>query len=588
MNKKIGLKFLWNMVWTEKKSLIVLITFNALLLAIAPMFELIIQRTFISVVENNQYLNKVKVLLFIIIALVILMRVIYPFFKNKYELEIIKFRLERLKELQTTNLFMDYQHTENTTVRNRLEVAKNAVFNNQLGVEGILRSSVSFTAGIISIFLYTLFLLKVSIIFVILIFIITLFIYYLSYKISVIQYAAHDKISNQVRVENYYLDVMADFNYGKDIRMFKMEKFILSKFEMQLNQHIESQREVQSKVLKIKILRHLITAIKELILLIILIYLVYTGSLSIAEFYFYYGIFNMFSFELANILESLAHMIAQDKLIIDYMHMLELDGKCDQRSINVEHIDSIEFKDVYFKYPETNDYVFKGLNFKINRGEKVGIVGLNGSGKTTLAKLLLNFYDVEQGVILVNGIDLKLFNKETYLKQVSSVFQDFKIFALTVAENIMTKEIFKKEELELVLNRVKLADKVSTLTNNENTNLTKYLFDDGIELSGGEYQKLVFARALQKSAQLIVLDEPTSALDPLAEEQLYEEFEDLMIDKTAVFISHRLASTKFCDYIILLENGTVIETGTHVELLTLDKRYAELFRVQADNYREVI
>jgi ABC-type multidrug transport system fused ATPase/permease subunit len=249
---------------------------------------------------------------------------------------------------------------------------------------------------------------------------------------------------------------------------------------------------------------------------------------------------------------------------------------------------SIEFKNVSFAYPGAEKPTIENLSFKISPGEKVALVGDNGAGKTTIIKLLTGLYIAGEGEILINGYDIHSFNISDYMSLFSVVFQDSEPLSLTI-ENIITcqrnKEV-DQERLYDALEKSGLKEKVLSLERKENTYLTQMFDLSGIRLSGGETQKLMLARALYKDAPLLILDEPTAALDPLAEERMYLQYDKLTEYNTSLFISHRLASTKFCDRVFFLEQGKIVEKGSHDELITLNKKYKETFDIQAKYYKE--
>ena len=228
------------------------------------------------------------------------------------------------------------------------------------------------------------------------------------------------------------------------------------------------------------------------------------------------------------------------------------------------------------------------VSLSIKPGEKLAVVGLNGAGKTTLVKLLTRLYEPTKGSIRVGGAEAAQVKKEAYFRLYSALFQEVRVFAVTVAENVAMQpaDVLDRARVERCLRLAGLWEKIESLPKGMDTMLLKNVDLYGTELSGGQNQRLALARALYKDAPLVVLDEPTAALDPLAEADLYERFAELVDGRTAVFISHRLSSTRFCDRIILMEDGRIAEMGTHDELMALDGRYAQLFRVQAQYYQE--
>ena len=225
---------------------------------------------------------------------------------------------------------------------------------------------------------------------------------------------------------------------------------------------------------------------------------------------------------------------------------------------------------------------------KISSAEHLAVVGLNGAGKTTLVKLICGLTDPTKGRVLYDGVDLKEYNRKSYYKLFSAVFQQFSILPVTIAEIVAesVSERVDREKVEMCLKLAGLWDKVSTLPKGLESDYSKAIYDDGVEFSGGEIQKLLLARALYKSAPVIILDEPTAALDPISESRLYETYNSMMRERSTVFISHRLASTRFCSRILMLEHGSICEEGTHESLLARRGKYYGLFETQAKYYRD--
>ena len=253
-----------------------------------------------------------------------------------------------------------------------------------------------------------------------------------------------------------------------------------------------------------------------------------------------------------------------------------------------EDFESLEFKNVDFKYPSANKYSLKNVNIKINKGETVAVVGVNGAGKTTFVKLLLRFYDVTDGEILYNGINIKEDNIDSLMLKFATVFQDYKTFALSVNENVMCRNCNEedKKAAEKALKQSGVYDKIATLANGTDTVLTREFDENGAGLSGGEAQKTAVARMFASDFDIAILDEPSSALDPIAEYKMYENLILATKEKTVIYISHRLSSAVLSDNIFVLGNGTVIESGSHSELMANGGEYANMFTLQASSYKE--
>ena len=247
----------------------------------------------------------------------------------------------------------------------------------------------------------------------------------------------------------------------------------------------------------------------------------------------------------------------------------------------------IEFKNVSFRYPGSKGYALKNINACIKSGEHWSVVGLNGAGKSTFIKLLCRLYECTEGEILVNGVNIMEYDYSRYMKMLSVVFQDFCLLNFSIKENLICDRPDKVEDEKLLplLEEVGLKDKVDSLSMGLMTPVFRYYDQNGFEPSGGEQQKIAMARALYKNAPVLILDEPTAALDPVAEKEIYEQFDSMVRNKTAIFISHRLASCRFCDKLLVFKDGEIVERGTHESLVNLsDGLYARMYKTQEKMY----
>ena len=269
---------------------------------------------------------------------------------------------------------------------------------------------------------------------------------------------------------------------------------------------------------------------------------------------------------------------------------LEYEPKIQGGEVIPEDFQSLEFKNVSFRYTKNGDYIIKNASFRIEKGQTIAVVGHNGAGKTTLSKLLMRFYDVTEGEILYNGINIKEYDLLLYRQKFASVFQDYKVFAMTVSENVLTEEITPENE-KTAVDALKMAgvyDKIVTFPNKENSLLTKEFDENGVLLSGGETQKVTIARLFASEFDIAVLDEPSSALDPVAESRMYDALLKGTEGKTVIYISHRLSSATRSDNILVFNNGNLTEQGTHQELMSRDGEYSRMFTLQASGYKEVV
>lgn len=292
-----------------------------------------------------------------------------------------------------------------------------------------------------------------------------------------------------------------------------------------------------------------------------------------------------------NKLNHLAHYFAMQQKhclwVQNLREFLDYEPKIQGGERIPEEFRSLEFKDVSFRYKDDGDYILKNLSFKIEKGQTVAVVGHNGAGKTTLSKLLMRLYDVTEGEILYNGINIKEYDVLKYRERFASVFQDYRVFAMTVSENVLTEEITEQNK-DIPVNALKMAgvyEKIDSLPNKEGSILTKEFDPDGVLLSGGETQKVTIARLFAKDFDIAVLDEPSSALDPVAESKMYDALMEGTKGKTVIYISHRLSSATRSDNIIVFSKGRLTEQGTHEKLMSDGKEYCEMFTLQASGYK---
>ena len=400
-------------------------------------------------------------------------------------------------------------------------------------------------------------------------------------------FKAGDEYSRLDRIFYYFLNMFSDYNTGKEIRLYK---------EQNLIEHTATDKLLTDgeKLLKKASLHTAKSSSFVAILGALVGFGIYLfigvkglyGLFGIGSLVLYCGSFMQIIngiMKMAVTFGKTAEMVPLVNYYFDIVNTKD-DMTYGAKELDLSEKFEIEFKNVSFKYPNMESYALKNINIKINNGEHLAVVGRNGSGKTTFIKLMCRLYDVTDGEILINGINIKEYSKESIISLYSVVFQDFKIFSTTIAQNISTNEEYDKERLYDALDKANIKDRVLKMENKECTYLYKDLDKAGVEISGGEAQKLALARALYKDAPIVILDEPTAALDPIAEHEIYNRFNSFVENKTAIYISHRLSSCVFCDKIAVFDKSKLVESGTHQELLTAGEKYFELWNAQAKYY----
>lgn len=404
-----------------------------------------------------------------------------------------------------------------------------------------------------------------------------------------------DWYENKIRDENardemtmQYIDRLSDDAIsGKDIRVFGLKKWIIGKYGIAIKN--TRRRNAKKNIIAFagKSLETILTAGRDLICYLYLISQLKNG-MSLTMFVFYLGIIGGFSAWFAQVSDSFAKMKYCSVHITDFRNFLNLGEDAGEKKIPQNQFKTVEvvFDHVTFCYKGAEKPVLNDISFSLKSGEHKALVGLNGAGKSTLVKLISGLYLPTKGTVYVNGIDTRELDREAYYRHESAVFQDTFTLAYSVAENVALNEQWDEEKVWECLEKAGLSQKVTALPQGLSTNLGKELSQDGVRLSGGETQKLLLARALYRDPSIILLDEPTAALDALAESEIYEIYNRTLADITALFISHRLASTRFCEEILLLSDGRIAECGSHEELMEQKGKYYELFLVQSKYYGE--
>lgn len=395
------------------------------------------------------------------------------------------------------------------------------------------------------------------------------------------------------RKYGYYINLGFNDKLQKDIRLYNMNKMMTDKvvhYNSEVNQWLCKYYEKQGRYLGLYgIINDLQGAISYGYVGLRVITDKLGPKIGLGSFTMYVSAainFTKATTEFGNNVISIIQVLGYLDPFMEFMSLPD-EGQLGGDLIFEGDVETIEFRDVSFKYPGSDKLVLKDISFKINKGEKISIVGLNGAGKTTLVKLICRLYRPTKGQILINGHDIFEYEHKSYMKEIAAVFQDYKLFNFTIEENITCQEVDSDSQRAMeLIEEVGLKETVENLPNGIKSLFGKAYDESGIEMSGGESQKVAIARALYKDASLVILDEPTSALDPLAEAEIYENFNNLVGGKTALYISHRMSSSVFCDRILVIDGGIISDFDTHENLMKKeDSLYYKLYKAQAVNYQ---
>lgn len=510
---------------------------------------------------------------------------------NRMGSSFIFVRMRVITERVDKALSMNYQMLEQPQILDMHQKALNATGGNENGVEGLMRSiyasSVQILSMIVTVFAVTALDLRMLLILAFISFLQYLF---FRYTVKKDRKEVWDKLAPTWRKIDYMGRVTQDFDYAKDIRLFGMKEYLSGKQHQVLMEKQEKMLYSRNLWIYNSEFAHLMSMISTAAVYGILIFNVIDRNMSIGNFTLYLGLSTTFTSALTQFFNALGEYKDRSLQVDDFRSFMDLKVEEEKNAIPVPPLGkyTFEFKNVSFKYEGAEGYALKNINMTLEYGKRLAIVGLNGAGKTTFVKLLLRLYDATEGEILLNGINIQRFKREEYYRLFAPVFQSVELFAFPLSENVSMKtpENTCKEKAYESLCRAGLSEKLDSLKDGIDTEALKIIHEDGIDLSGGEKQKLALARALYKNAPVMILDEPTAALDALAEYHLYKSFDDIIGEKTAVYISHRLSSTRFCHIIAMFAKGELIEYGSHDELMAKKGAYAELFEVQAQYYKD--
>lgn len=589
INKAIAsLWFMLRYSWRIGKTLFFWIPFTIVINSALPLCLLALPK---YIIDELTYAKRYdKVLIYILILTVVsAFAAIYNwgvcYFQNKLERKI---ELKNEKEYIHAVLNTEYKNHENSEYKDLTERVK----NNVNALNFIFNTLVNFITNLFQLIGYTYIIVQLHWLIIVAIIVIIKINSVLAEKREKMGYEFQPIIANFARRCEYIYSTMIGFGAGKDIRMNNAADWLQRKYKAETESYIKSFKKKQNKEVKITIVDHLVNAVQTIIMYGYSAYMAILGKITVGSFSMYLGAITSFVSSFTGFVSKLVNLKYWGYYVDDYKRFLEMSKSestaCCDNSITENDLagGAIKFENVSFKYPGTENYVLKDVSLRIEQGEKLSIVGYNGAGKTTFIKLICRLYAPTEGRITLGGIDIQTIDYKLYRKILGVVFQDFQLFAFSVKENILLDMELDEDRLNWAVEKSGISEKINGLENGIETSISKEFDENGIEFSGGEGQKLASARAYYRNAPVVILDEPTAALDPIAEGKLYERFNSIMENKTAIYISHRLASVKFCDRVAVFEGGRVTEYGTHDELMAQNGTYFNMFTTQAKYYKE--
>ena len=579
-------------IWKFDKKLLFVLSFDIIVTAILPFPNIIISALIVdTIVKGNNFSDVVLYVIFMF-SMNFLLTATNTFLKKERQYLFLKFTNKLNNEINSKCINIDFEQFNDSSFQDRIllinQMSQGSNFFTNITTLFEIISKFITLAGIVlimtSLNIWLLFIMFAVIVFQSVLHIIQLK-YNKLYQLDTI---------NEQRKLNYTTQLIKGIENKKDIDIFSMGNFILNKIKFFQNIILDFEKRLIKTSGFIELITYFFSVSFQISAYFLLGINAFTGKISIGDFTM--GITSLINFMTVSsgIVTNLLNLNDGMFYIRKYKAFNKIKSKYDDPAseVTINDIDldniKIEFKNVWFRYPNSTAFVLKNINLTIDNKEKLAIVGYNGAGKTSFALLLMRMYDPTKGTIYLNGIDIKKINYRDYLNIFSTVNQDFCLFPFSLLENIAKSDTATQEVKDTIVELFKnngMGERLDKMYKGLYTPITKTLFASGVDLSGGERQKVAIIRALYKNSPVLILDEPTSALDPEAEHDIYQKFAEISEGKLTVYISHRIYSTRFCDKIVVLANGEIKEYGTYQELMKLKGLYYDLFEQQAEYFK---
>lgn len=586
----------WYMVklaWTTgEKKVVVLSLISALAAVGMNLINLYVSPTILSVVERRAPVLELIWTIAAFVLALMLISAIAAYVQRNELYGRISVRCEIIARLNKKAATTSYPNLFDEQFKKLKAKSQEAISSNRAATEAVWTTLTDLVRDILGFAIYIVLMSHVQPLMMAAVLVTTVISYYVAKRANEWRYLHREEEADMENRMFYLTRRAADLTSAKDIRIFGLRPWLEELHCKAMDAYTAFERKAQGEHLRAQITDLLLTFFRNAIAYAFLIGLVIRGEIGVAEFLLYFSAVGGFTTWVTGILSGFNTLHRQSLDISTVRECLEFDEPFQLEG--GAHIEpeqgrkyEIRLENVSFRYPKADKDTLTNINLTLHPGEKLAVVGLNGAGKTTLIKLICGFLDTTEGRVLLDGRDIREYNRRDYYTMFSAVFQNFSLLAGTIATNVaQDSEGIDMERVKACVRKAGLSGKIESLKDGYETYLNREVFEDAILLSGGETQRLMLARALYKDAPFIVLDEPTAALDPIAESEMYQKYNEMTGGKSSIYISHRLASTRFCDRIIMIMDSGIGEEGTHEELLMKGGKYAELFEVQSKYYKE--
>lgn len=527
-----------------------------------------------------------------VIAGILLLQMTDTYAMRMYEQILFLFRNQQGSRLMKKALEIPYALCESPEGQRQFEKARRAVYEgNENGVEMFLKQFVELCMNLLGIVTYAAVIGATSPVFLLCLFLFTVLGLFASAVTGKQDVFVQEKLGEVYTRLQYLYQAALDQKSAKDIRIYRIQKCLVKEFDALRKKALKLQKKSAGYYLLFEHLERILSFLRDVLVYGAFLWMMYRGKMTVEQFIINLGIVSGFNGWIMRLFENSKELMRNNIIVGQFREFLAYgkENVAEAEEVpNPGRLHTIVLEHVSFRYPGAKKECIHNLNLTIHGGEKLALVGINGAGKSTVVKLILGLYKPTDGRVLLDGRDISHIERKQYFAEIAVAFQEVFVFAASIADNV-AGETREKQDTEQVKEKLDLAglwEFVKALPKAEQTSLTKALDPEGMNLSGGQIQKLMLARTLYKNAPVVILDEPTAALDPVAEHELYQKYSMLTEGKTSIFISHRLSSTRFCDRILLFDQGKVVEEGTHEALLEQNGAYAKLYEVQAKYYRK--
>jgi len=587
----------WYMIklaWTTgEKKVIVLSLLSALFAVALNLINLYVSPTILSVVERKATVAELILTIVVFVAALMFVSAASSYVNENTLYGRISTRCEIIAQLQRKAATTSYPNLFDDKFKKLKMKSQEAIGSNRAATEAIWTTLTELATNLIGFVFYVILMSSIQPLLLIVILATTGVSYFVGNYVNEWGYRHREEEEAEMANQIFYLDRrVSDFSAAKDIRIFGLRPWLNEVYNKIVATYTAFHQKAQGVYIWARIVDLVLTFLRNAIAYAYLIGLVIGNGLSVSDFLLFFSAVGGFTAWVTGILGGFNTLHKQSLDISTVRECLEYPESF--KFEDGEHIEAeadrlyeIRLENVSYRYPSADKDTLTNINLTLHPGEKLAVVGLNGAGKTTLIKMICGFLDPTEGRVLLDGKDIRDYNRRDYYKMFSAVFQTFSLLAGTIATNVAQDCVdIDMDRVKECVDKAGLRKKVESLKDGYETYLNREVFEDAILLSGGETQRLMLARALYKDAPFIVLDEPTAALDPIAESEIYQKYNAMTSGKSSIYISHRLASTRFCDRIIMIADGSIGEEGTHEELLKAGGKYAELFEVQSKYYKE--